>query len=647
MSSNTFEFQAEVKQLLDLMVHSLYSHKDVFLRELISNASDALDKRRFEALTDSAAAFDEELEIFLERDGEARTLNIRDNGIGMSREEVMTNIGTIARSGTQEFLRRAAEIKQDHPDPELIGKFGVGFYSAFMVADRVDLVTRRAGEESATRWISTGDGSYTISDAEREHPGTTVTLHLKSADEDDGLQDYTEEWVVREIVKKFSDFVAYPIKMQVERIEQEKDAEGKIVEGGAEIKRQETETLNSMKAIWTRPADQVSEEEYSEFYKHICHDWSDPLFHLRSKMEGTFEARALLFVPSHAPFDLYHPEMSRKGLQLYVKRVFIMDECRDLMPDYLRFVRGVIDAEDVSLNISREMLQKDRQIQAIQKHLTKKVLDSLGDLANSDSDKYLSFWGQFGPVLKEGLAALGDRQEKILDLLLAASTHDDAEFSTLAQYVERMKEDQEQIYYMSGPSKEAVLQSPHLEAFRAKGYEVLLFTDRVDELWLSRPQEYQGKQLQSIGHGEVELGSEEEKKEAQEQLDAKKSEHTDLLEKLKSVLDERVKEVRLSTRLTASAACLVGEQGDLSPQLEAMLRESGQSLPASKRILELNPEHPVLPGLRTRFESDPDDPEIGEFAELLYGQALLAEGGELPDPAGFSKRVADLMTKAL
>ncbi|MAE71371.1 MAG: molecular chaperone HtpG [Gemmatimonadetes bacterium] len=647
MSSNTFEFQAEVRQLLDLMVHSLYSHKDVFLRELISNASDAIDKRRFEGLTDASMAAAGDPEIVLERDPEARTLTIRDNGIGMSRDEVMENIGTIARSGTQEFLARARELKQDNPDPELIGQFGVGFYSAFMVADRVDLETRRAGEETATRWISTGDGSYTLSDAERDDAGTTITLHLRAADEEDGLQDYTEEWVVREIVKKFSDFVAYPIRMKVERTEQEKDADGNIVEGGAEIQREQVDTLNSMKAIWRRPKDDVSEEEYSEFYKHICHDWSDPLLHLTSKMEGAFEASALLFVPSTSPFDLHHPEMSRKGLQLYVKRVFIMDECRDLMPDYLRFIRGVIDAEDVSLNISREMLQKDRQIQAIQKHLTKKVLDTLVDLHKDDPEKYRTFWGEFGPVLKEGLMAFGDRQERILDLVLAASTNDEKELTSLDQYIERMKEDQDAVYYMTGTSREAVLQSPHIEAFREKGYEVLLLTDRVDEVWLGRPQEYKEKKLQSIGHGEVDLGSDEEKEETKKELEEKKTEFTTLLEKLQSVLDERVKEVRLSTRLTSSAACLVGDTGDLSPQLEAMMRESGQKIPSMKRILELNPDHAVLAKLRGRFDENPEDESITEFAELLYGQAVLAEGAELEDPAGFSKRVADLMTKAI
>ncbi len=647
MSSNTFEFQAEVKQLLDLMVHSLYSHKDVFLRELISNASDAIDKRRFEGLTDVSMAIAGDAEIVLERNPEARTLTIRDNGIGMTRDEVMENIGTIARSGTQEFLARARELKQDNPDPELIGQFGVGFYSSFMVADRVDLVTRRSGEDSATRWISTGDGSYTLSDAKRDGAGTTITLHLKKADEEDGLQDYTEEWVVREIVKKFSDFVAHPIRMKVERTEQEKDAEGKVVEGGAEIKREQVDTLNSMKAIWRRPKDDVSEEEYSEFYKHICHDWSDPLLHLASKMEGTFEASALLFVPSTAPFDLHHPEMSRKGLQLYVRRVFIMDECRDLMPDYLRFVRGVIDAEDVSLNISREMLQKDRQIQAIQKHLTKKVLDTLVDLQKNDAEKYRTFWGEFGPVLKEGLMAWGDRQDRILDLVLAPSTHDEKELTTLEGYIERMREDQEAIYYMTGTSSEAVLQSPHIEAFREKGYEVLLLTDRVDEVWLGRPQEYKEKKFQSIGHGEVDLGSDDEKEETKKELEEKKTEFTTLLGKLQSVLEERVKEVRLSNRLTSSAACLVGDTGDLSPQLEAMMRQSGQSMPSMKRILELNPDHAVLAKLRSRFDENPEDESISEFAELLYGQAVLAEGAELEDPAGFSKRVADLMTKAI
>lgn len=645
MTTETFEFQTEVKQLLDLMVHSLYSHKDVFLRELISNASDALDKRRFAGLTDASVLAAADAEIWLEADPDARTLTIRDNGIGMTTEEVKDNIGTIARSGTQEFLRRAKELKSDHPDPELIGQFGVGFYSAFMVADRIRVVTRRAGEEESTLWESTGDGRYSIGETELDRPGTAITLYLKAVDEEDGLQDYTQEWVLREIVKKFSDFVAYPIRMQVERTEPEKDAEGKIVESGAEITRQETVTLNSMKAIWTRPAEEVSEEEYAEFYKHICHDWTDPLLHVSSKMEGTFEARALLFLPSRAPFDLFHPEMSRKGLQLYVKRVFILDECRDLMPDYLRFVRGVIDAEDVSLNISREMLQKDRQIQAIRKHLTKKVLDSVDELRKNEREKYLTFWKEFGSVLKEGLAPWGDRQERIFDLMLCETTREGDELTTLEEYVARMHEGQEEIYYLTGASKEAALNSPHLEAFQSKGYEVLLLVDRVDELWLQRPNEFQGKKLQSIGEGEVELGDEEEKKKAQEALDEKKANYSSLLGKIQSVLDEHIKEVRLSTRLTSSAACLVGEKGDLSPQLEAMLRDSGQSVPRTKRILELNPEHVVLARLQARFDENAEDESIADFAELLYGQAVLAEGGELDDPAKFSRRVSDLMSK--
>ena len=403
-----------------------------------------------------------------------------------------------------------------------------------------------------------------------------------------------------------------------------------------------------MQAIWTRPADEVTEEEYKEFYKHISHDWTDPLLHLASKMEGTFEAKALLYVPARAPFDLYHPEMSRKGLQLYVKRIFVLDDCRDLMPNYLRFIKGVIDAEDLSLNVSREMLQENRQIRAIRKHLTKKVLEALNDLRKNDHEKYVSFWTQFGPVLKEGLVPWGDeRQERVYDLMLCQTTDESAEWSSLEDYVGRMKEGQEAIYFITGPSKEAALHSPHLEAFREKGYEVLLLTDRVDEIWTQQPQEFQGKKFQSIGQGEVELGNEEEKKKTQEELEEKKKTYSELIEKIQSVLNERIKEVRLSARLTTSASCLVGEKGDLSPQLEAILRESGQEIPRVKRILELNPKHAVIARLQERFAANADDPAISEYAQLLYDQAVLAEGGELEDPAEFSRRVADLMAQAL
>ncbi|HEX2656970.1 MAG TPA: molecular chaperone HtpG, partial [Polyangia bacterium] len=502
------EFQAEVKQLLDLMVHALYSNKDIFLRELLSNASDALDKLRFERLTKSELGDGAELQIRIEPDRQARTISIIDNGIGMNRAEVIKNIGTIAKSGTKEFLKVAKAAQGKELAPELIGQFGVGFYSAFMVADRVTLLTRRAGEATATAWESTGDGSYTITDGEREQPGTTVTLHLKATDDEQGLRDFTDEHVIRDIVKRYSDFVAYPIRMKVWR-------KGKPGEGSSETQVLEDATLNSMKAIWDRAKSEVTEAEYNDFYRHLSHDWQPPLRTIPIKMEGTFEAYALLYIPSKAPFDLYSPEMKR-GLQLYVKRVFVMDECKDLLPSYFRFVKGVVDAHDLSLNVSREILQKDRQIQVIRKQLVKKVLATLEEMKRDPEKKedYLGFWEEMGPVLKEGLLSQeAQEREKLLDLVLAGSTADPAALTSLEQYVARMKEGQEAIYYLTGASKEALAKSPLLETFVAKGYEVLLFSDPVDEVWLDRAPTFKDKPLQSIGKGDLKLGSEEQRKE--------------------------------------------------------------------------------------------------------------------------------------
>jgi molecular chaperone HtpG len=654
MSVETHSFQAEVKQLLDLMIHSLYSHKEIFLRELISNASDALDRRRFEGLTDASLLSEDEPAIVLRVDASARTLSVEDNGIGMSREEVVQDIGTIARSGTAEFRKALEESRSSELSSEFIGQFGVGFYSSFMVADKATLITRKAGEPGGTRWESSGGGSFTIEEAEREHPGTSVILALKPADGEDGLADFADQWVLRSTVKKYSDFVAYPIRLVVEGREddEKKDDEKKDEEKKDEEKKDASsdgdEPLNSMKAIWVRPPDEVGEDEYKEFYKHISHDFADPLLHVSTKIEGTFEARGLLYIPSRAPFDLYHREMAHRGIQLYVKRVFIMDECRDLMPEYLRFVKGVVDAEDLSLNVSREMLQQDRQIQAIRKHLVKKVLESLAELKQSDLEKYRSFFGEFGPVLKEGLLLWDEKRDRILDLVLCISTHSESELVSLADYVERMPEDQEAIYYLTGASRDVLAGSPHLEAFRAKGVEVILFTDAVDEVWLGQmPPEYAGKRFQSVGKGEVELGSDEDKKKAEEERQKDEDTYKQLITCLRNAVQDDVKEVRLSNRLTSSPACLVLEEGDVTPQMEAMLRQAGQEVPKTKRILELNPSHPLLTELNAICEKNGTDPRVSEYAELLYGQALLAEGGQLKDPAAFSKKLADLMLKAL
>jgi molecular chaperone HtpG len=625
------EFQAEVKQLLDLMVHSLYSNKDIFLRELISNASDALDRLRFEQITNEALRTESELAIHLEPDKEKRTLSIVDNGIGMSREEVVKNLGTIARSGTKEYLAALKQSGKEELPPELIGQFGVGFYSSFMVADRVTVVTKRAGEQTATRWESTGDGGYDLQEAERSEHGTTVTLHLKPSDDENGLHDYTDRFVLEDIVKHYSDFVAYPIKMKVWRDE-----------GASGAKVLEEQKLNSQKAIWMRPKGDVKPEEYDEFYKHISHDWNPPLVHIPIKMEGTFEAHSILFLPSKAPFDLYHPEMKR-GIQLYVKRVFIMDECKELMPTHLRFVRGVVDAHDLNLNVSREILQKDRHIQVIKKQLVKKVYDTLESMIKEDRPKYDGFWRELGPVLKEGLLA-GDNKERdrIMEILLCSSSRGE-ELTTLGEYLERIKGDQKAIYYLTGPSREAVQSSPHLEALQAKGYEVLFFTDHIDELWLDRDPTFRELPFKSIGKGEVDLESAEDKKNAEE----KEKEYKDLLTALRARLQDDVKEVRLSTRLTASAACLVGEQGDVTPRMEKLLRQLNQDVPKVKRILELNPNHPILEKLMKVFSEDRKSAIVQEASDLLYGQALLAEGSQPPDPARFSKLVADWMVRAI
>ena len=643
------EFQAEVKQLLDLMVHSLYSNKDIALRELISNASDALDKLRHERLTRPELVTEGELCIRLETTEAPRTLSITDNGIGMSREEVIKNVGTIAKSGTKEFLAAVKNAQRKDATPELIGQFGVGFYASFMVAEKVSLLTRRAGDSTATFWESTGDGTYSVSDAERPTPGTTITLHLKAEDTEQGLRDLTDEYVIREIVKRYSDFVAYPIRMLVEKDEalaedtaDEQDKED-AQKPEAPAKKLEDETLNSMKAIWDRPKSEVTETEYKEFYRHISHDWTDPLRTLPIKMEGTVEAYSLLYIPAKAPFDLYNQEMKR-GLQLYVKRVFVMDECKELMPQHLRFIKGVVDAHDLSLNVSREILQQDRQIQIIRKQLVKKLMSALEEMKRDHEKDYRSFWENFGPVLKEGLLGFDTQDhEKILDQVLAPSTYDPAELTSLEQYIGRMKEGQEAIYFLCGNSKDSVAKSPLLETFVDKGYEVLLFSDHVDELWLERAPDFKGKKLQSIGRGEVKLGSEEERKKADAALEEKQKGLSDLLGCLRVHLQEEIKEVRLSNRLTSSPACLVADEHDMSARMQKMMEQLGQKAPKQKPILELNPEHVLIPKLQSIFHASRDDARLKLYAELILGQAYLADSGQVPDPTAFSKVLADVM----
>lgn len=636
MTAQTYQFQTETARLLDLMIHSLYSNRDVFLRELISNASDALDKRRFQAVTDQLKTSDDELQIHLEVNKEARTLTVSDNGIGMSHDEVVDNIGTIARSGTSEFVELLKQKDKLADRPDLIGQFGVGFYSSFLVADKVTLLTRKAGEENATCWVSTGEGSYEISDGKRDSAGTSITLHLKEVDSDDGVQDYTDRWVVESLVRKYSDFVSYPIRML-------KDALPPTVEGEAPP-APELGTLNSQKAIWTRPAAEVEEDEYNEFYKHISHDWVDPIKRIATSIEGTFEARALLFVPKKAPFDLYHRDMSKRGVQLFVKRVFIMDDCEELLPTYLRFIKGVVDSEDLPLNVSREVLQQNRQVKAIRKHLVKKLVDGIDGIRKNDWDTYLEFWTEFGPALKEGLLMGPDRNEKLLDLVIGESTKDGKQRS-LIEYVADMPEDRKEIFYLNGDSIETLRRSPHLETFKDKDIDVLLFTDAVDEIWLQQNLEFKGKKFVSASKGELELGdntTEEEEKANKE----RSGELSTLLLKMRSCLQDDIKEVRLSKRLTSSAACLVTDEGDMTPQMEQIMRASGQAMPATKRILEVNGDHKVLKAMESILAASPDDPRLQSYSRLLHGQALLAEGGQLTDPASFAQLIADLMVSA-
>ncbi|MFD6315730.1 molecular chaperone HtpG [Streptomyces nigra] len=632
MPTETFEFQVEARQLLQLMIHSVYSNKDVFLRELVSNASDALDKLRLEKLRDDALDADvSDPHIEIDVDKEARTLTVRDNGIGMSYDEVGRLIGTIANSGTAGFLKELREAEDEKGAEGLIGQFGVGFYSGFMVADEMTLVTRRAGESKGTRWSSRGEATYTLETVEDAPQGTSVTLHLKPADPENQLHDYTSPWKIREIVKRYSDFITWPIRMVPETA----DGDG----------TPEPETLNSMKALWARSRDQVTDDEYHELYKHISHDWREPLETIRLQAEGTFEYQALLFLPSHAPYDLFTRDHKR-GVQLYVKRVFIMDDCEELLPPYLRFVKGVVDAADLSLNVSREILQQDRHIRMMQRRLTKKVLSTVKEIMTKDSERYATFWREFGTVLKEGLVTDSENSEAILAVASFATTHSDDEPTTLAQYVERMGDKQKDIYYITGESRQSVENSPHMEAFRDKGIEVLLLTDPVDEVWVDTVGEYQGKKLRSVTKGEIDLDAKGDEQ-ADEEREKQAEDYAGLLGWMGERLAEDIKEVRLSTRLTVSPACVVSDAQDLTPALEQMYRAMGQEVPRTKRILELNADHPLVKGLNQAFKNDDDRTRLAESAELLHTLAVLAEGGQAKDPARFVKLVAERMERTL
>jgi len=625
-NKETLGFQAEVKQLLKLMIHSLYSNKEIFLRELVSNASDACDKLRFEALTDKGLLEkDAELQIRVALDPKARTVTISDNGIGMSREEVIANVGTIARSGTKEFLDKLTGDAAK--DAHLIGQFGVGFYSSFVVADKVTLVTRRAGltAEQGVRWESDGSGEYTLETVEKAGRGTAVTLHLR-----EGEDEFADGTRLRTILRKYSDHITLPILMQEE--EWDKDTNKYRTTG-------KDETVNQASALWARSKSEITEEQYTEFYKHVAHDFEAPLTWSHNRVEGRKEYTQLLYIPARAPFDLWDRE-HRRGIKLYVRRVFIMDDAEHLMPHYLRFVRGVIDSNDLPLNVSREILQESKDIETIRAASVKRVLSTVEDLAENHKDKFVTFWKEFGRVFKEGVGEDQSNRERIAKLLRFASTQKDTdeEVVSLADYVARMKPEQEVIYYVTADTFVAAKSSPHLEVFRKKGVEVLLMSDRVDEWMMSFLTEFEGKKLQSVAKGALDLGKLEDEadKKAQEQ---EATEHKDLVERVKKALGERVKEVRVTLRLTESPACLVADEHDMTANLQRMLKAAGQKVPMAQPILEINTRHPLV----QRLQTETDESRFGDLAAVLFDQSLLAEGGQLEDPAGFVKRLNQLM----
>lgn len=626
MSKQTLGFQTEVKQLLHLMIHSLYSNKEIFLRELISNASDACDKLKFEALeNDALYENDGELRIEVSFDKEARTLTLRDNGIGMSRDEVIANIGTIARSGTRAFFDQlSGDAKKD---ANLIGQFGVGFYSAFIVADRVTLTTRRAGQPASAgvRWESEGAGDYTLEELEVPRRGTEIVLHLR-----EDAAEFADDWRLKSIVRKYSDHITLPIRMQKSPT---------YGENGETVISDEQETVNKASALWARSKSDISDEEYREFYKHVAHDFEAPLAWSHARVEGRQEYTELLFVPKRAPFDLYDRER-RHGVKLYVRRVFILEDTDKLLPQYLRFVRGVIDSSDLPLNVSREILQHSKDIEAIKAGCVKKVLATLEDLAENRKDDYATFWQEFGKVVKEGVGEDFANRERIAKLCRFASTHadSDAQIVSLADYVARMKEGQDKIYYVTAETFAGARNSPHLEIFRKKGVEVLLLSDRVDEWFTSSLTEFEGKTLVSVAKGGLDLGQLEDEAEKKEQ-EQKASDFKELTEKIKTALGERVKEVRVTHRLTDSPACLVADEHAMSGHLERLLKSAGQSINSNQPILEINPDH----GLVQKLKGEGDEGRFESWSQVLFDQALLAEGGQLEDPAGFVKRMNQLM----
>ncbi len=633
--TETHEFKTEVKQLLNLIINSLYSNKEIFLRELISNASDAIDKLRFKAQTvEGILGDDTEFKIRIERDGIKNTLTVEDNGIGMTYDEVMENIGIIAKSGASAFLESMEQFNKDATlTPNLIGEFGVGFYSSFIVAEKVTLLTKAAGENSAVRWESHGDGEFTITEAEKEGRGTVITLALKK--KEDGEQDFSDEWTIRNIVKQHSDFVACPIVMEVEKdepipeAEQLKDKDGKPI-GETTRKVMKDETLNSMQAIWSKNKNDVTDKEYEEFYQHISHDWNPPLDRIHLKLEGATEYTALLYIPSQAPFGLFKPEF-KHGVNLYCKRVFIMDDCKELMPEYFRFVKGVVDAPDLNLNISREILQQDRLVRNIRRNLMKKIFDLL---QNMEKEKYEKFWEEFGALIKVGVHTDFENKNKIADLLRYKTTKSDGKWKSLPEYVKDMQPDQKEIFYITGENMSALINSPLLEQLKSKDFEVILMTDPIDEWVTQALTEYDGKTLKSAEKGDLDLDKTDEDK---------KGKYETLLKHIRVKLEDTIKEVRPSTRLTDSVACLSGDTSDMSGYMEKILKSTGQETPDNKRVLELNMAHPVMEKIHGMFEADKNDSKLNDYILLLLDLAVIGEGGKVDDPSRFSKSVGDLM----
>jgi molecular chaperone HtpG len=620
MAQETMQFKTEVNKLLELMIHSLYSHKEIFLRELVSNASDAIDKLRFESLTnDALLEGDANYKIKITPDEATKTVKISDNGIGMTKDECVDALGTIAHSGTKEFMK-LLESKEAKDNPELIGQFGVGFYSAFMVADKVTVLTRKAGEDASVgvKWESTADGSFTVEHFDKKTRGTDIILHLKEEE-----KDYAGEWELKEIIKKYSDYISYPVVMDTMKKEDDKE----IIE---------EETLNSMKAIWLKDKSEISEEEYNEFYKHVSHDFLDPAKTIHYKAEGTQEFSVLAYLPQKAPGNILYPDF-KAGPALYVRRVQIMDHCEDLVPVYLRFVKGVVDSSDLPLNVSREILQNNKMVESIRKNITKKVLEAIKDMKTNEYEKYVDFYKEFGRVLKEGIHFDFSRKEELADLMLIESSSTKAgEYTTLADYLSCMKTEQKEIYYITGKNRAEMENSPYLEALKEKELEVLFMTDEIDDIIISTLREYKEKPFKSILKGDIDIETKEEKEEAQKEFGK-------LTDKIKDTLGDKVTEVRLSARLKNSPCVLVSGDDDIDPQMEAMMKAMGQAVPPRKKILELNPDHELIKSINKQFEENPDSEVVVDYGELLFDQALILEGNFPEDMIRFT----NLMTKVM